>query len=314
VSASGGYLAVPQLSKKIRYKVLPILKFGQFVRADPSYGAKQGDILYFNKVASDLSLTASATSDELAEDAAIPEDSVAITQGSAQVKEYGRAVPYTGKLTTLGQIAIDDILETVLRNRLAKVLDAVHAVAFKAHDVCYIPTGAVAATWDLDGVPRTPATANLNAWHWREIVDYMRDVLRIPPYFEGTDEYACVATGKALRGVYDDDDFEKVQVYAEPGKRLTGEIGKYYHTRAVWTNHAGALSNAKGTGSVLGEAVFFGGDPAVHLVAQAPEIRIKQSTDYGRSMGLAWYGLFGSKATWEYAVDGEARVVWVTSS
>ena len=314
VSGLGGYLAVPELTRKVRYKALSVLKFGQFVRSEPGFGPKRSGSFYFDKVASDLGVTPTHLSDRLVEDNPIPEDTVSIEQGSQTVYEYGRAVAYSGKLTALGQIAIEPIVEQVLRNRLAKVLDAVHAYAFKQGDMIYIPTGVASGVWDTDGVASTPATANGNAFHVMEVVDYMRDTLRIPPYFAQDDTYACIASGKFIGGIYRDPNFEMVQVYAEPQARLRGEVGRYYHTRFVWTNHAGALSNAVGTNGVLGEALFFGEDPVVHGVVVPPEIRAKTSErDFGRSMGLAWYGLFGTGPTWEYAVDSETRIVWVTS-
>jgi len=315
VSGLGGYLAVPELTKKVRFRALATLKFGQFVRPEPGIGPKRSGTFYFDKVASDLSVTPTYLSDRLTEDQPIPEDTISIAQGSLMVYEYGRAVSYSAKLTTLGQIAIEPIVEQVLRNRLAKVLDAIHAYAFRQSGVYYIPTGPTSATIGTNGVPSATATSNWNAYHHRNLIDYMRDTLRVPPYFSDTDEYVCVCTGKFLRGLYDDPDFEHVQVYAEPQNRLRGEVGRYYFTRFVWTNHAGALSNSVGQNGVLGEAIVFGEDPVIHGVVVAPEIRAKQSErDFGRSMALAWYGLVGSGPTWVYSTDGEARSVLVTSA
>ena len=259
-------------------------------------------------------MTVTYDSDKLVEDQPIPEDEISIAQGQVTVYEYGRAVPFTSKLKSLSEIEVSKQLENALRNRLAKVMDAIHAYAFKQSDLIYIPTGAATGTWDTDGVASTQATSNMNAFHFREIIDYMRDDLMIPPFFPESEEYVSVMTGKALRGIYDDPDFQAIDRYAEPKQLLRGEVGRYYHTRIVWTNHAGALAKAKGASGVLGECIFAGEDPVMHIVAEAPEIRMKTASDYGRSLGLAWYGLFGSGPTWEFVSDGEARAVWVTSS
>lgn len=80
-------------------------------------------------------------------------------------------------------------------------------------------------------------------------------------------------------------------------------------------NNTNSLSATLGTGSVLGEAVFFGDDPVAMATVIDPELRAKESGDYGRSKGVAWYGVYGFDQIWyDSANAGEARVVHVTSS
>jgi hypothetical protein len=42
VSADGGYLANPQLSKELRVAAQPLMRFRQFVRPEPGFGKKKG--------------------------------------------------------------------------------------------------------------------------------------------------------------------------------------------------------------------------------------------------------------------------------
>ena len=50
-----------------------------------------------------------------------------------------------------------------------------------------------------------------------------------------------------------------------------------------------------GSGSVYGEAYYFGGrmDPVCRGMAVKMEVRQKEPGDYGRSQGLAWYCIEG---------------------
>jgi hypothetical protein len=45
------------------------------------------------------------------------------------VTEYGNAIPFTFKAQTLADVSVPDIVKTVLRNDLAKVLDSAAAAA-----------------------------------------------------------------------------------------------------------------------------------------------------------------------------------------
>jgi hypothetical protein len=81
-------------------------------------------------------------------------------------------------------------------------------------------------------------------------------------------------------------DVSKYQV--EFAKNIfNGEIGKYYNVRFV--EETGYLSNTIGSGSVYGQAIFFGADAVYEAVAIPEELRVKVSVDYGRDQGLAWY-------------------------
>ena len=76
----------------------------------------------------------------------------------------------------------------------------------------------------------------------------------------------------------------------------------------------GYLSNVIGSGSTHGQAVFIGADNVYEAISIPEEIRMKNSTDYGRDLGLAWYALLGFKLVWSYSTDTEQHVVFVTSA
>lgn len=81
-----------------------------------------------------------------------------------------------------------------------------------------------------------------------------------------------------------------------------------------FVEETGYLSNAIGSSTAYGAAVFFGGDSVYEAVCVPEEIRVKVSTDFGRDQGLAWYALLGFKIVWAWAVDAEQHIVYVTSA
>ncbi len=314
VNATGGYLSNTKLSKTMRAATQPKFKFRQFTRMEKAIGKGKGDTVDFNKVSNIQ--TAGGT---ISEASRIPESNILIRRGTLTMEEYGNSIPYTGKLDDLSEFSVDNMITVALRDDMAKVLDSAVATQFKAADLIYIPTSSSAGTWDVDGTPSTTALANLSVFHIKEIVDAMKTGIfsantgnPIPPY-DG-ENYVCIASVKALRGIKDDPDFEEVVKYADPERLLTGEVGRFYGVRFIETNHTSALSNGVGSGSVLGEAVFFGADPVIEAVAVPEEIRSKIPEDYGRSKGIAWYGLMGFKRVWDFSTDGEDHIVRVTSA
>ena len=315
VNATGGYLANAKLSKTIRHANQRNYKFRQFTRMEKAIGKGKGDTVDFNKVSNVQ--TAGGT---ISESARIPETNILLRRGQLVLEEYGNSIPYTGKLDALAEFSVDNLITKALRDDQAKVLDGAVATAFKSGDVFYTPTSASAGTWDVDGTVTTTATANLSLFHVKEIVDGMKTGILgsgnvanpVPPYDGG--DFICIASVRALRGLKDDPDFEAVMKYADPSRLLTGEVGRIYGCRFIETNNTGALSNGVGTSSVLGEAVFFGADPVIEAMAIPEEIRAKVPEDYGRSKGIAWYGLMGFERVWDYTTDSEEHIVFVTSA
>jgi len=43
-------------------------------------------------------------------------------------------------------------------------------------------------------------------------------------------------------------------------------------------------------------------------------MQLTQTTDYGRSKGIAWYGMMGFGEVWPTANPGEARIIHITST
>lgn len=315
VSADGGYFANAKLSKSLRNASQPMMKFRQFTRKESGIGKGKGDTLDFNKISNIQN-----QGGQITELQRMPESKFLIRRGQLTMAEYGNSIPYTGKVDTLSEFSVSNVITKALRDDMAKVMDIAVADVMTGGKLCYIPTSLTGGTWDVDGTPSTAATVNLNLAHIRELVDALKTGTfgsgnvgnPVPPY-DG-ENYVMIASVKALRGIKNDPDFEEIKKYADPESLLTGEVGRIEGVRFVESNHASALSNGVGTGSVLGEAVIFGAEPVIEAVAVPEEIRRKLSTDYGRDLGIAWYSLLGFARVWDFTTDGEDHIIRITSS
>ena len=313
----GGYFANTTLSRTTRHAAQPIMKFRQFVRIEPGYGKGKGDSLDFNKIGN-----VQTQGGKLSEQSRIPQTKMLIQRGTLVVDEYGNSIPYTGKLEALSAFDVNNIITKGLRDDMAKVIDTDVGTQFTNGDVKYIPTGLAAGTWDTDGTASTSATKNMTLFHVKEIVDALKtgnfgsgSTGNNPcPAYDDDGNYICIASVPALRGLYDDPEWQSAAKYGAPERLFSGEVGKMYHCRFVETNHTGTLSATAGTSSDVGEAVFFGSDPVIEGLVIPEEIRAKAPEDYGRDKGVAWYFLGGWKRVWDLSTDSECHIVHFTSS
>jgi N4-gp56 family major capsid protein len=307
--APSGVYKNHKLSAKIRMAAIAEAKFMQFVKPEPGYGKKMGESIAVTRVSN----VTVPTSDVLAENVRIPEDTVSLSTQSITVSERGRAIPYTSLSIDLAHFDLENAIQAKLRDQLSLSMDNAAATAFKAGMIKAIPTGVSTLTMDTDGTASSSATVNLNMYHVEQIRDQMYGTYNIRPYMG--DDYVAIISYKAKRGLMNDPAWVDWKKYTDPSAKFNGEIGRIENIRFIEQNNTTALSASKGTGSVLGEGVFFGEDPVVMGVVQDPELRAKESDDYGRSKGVAWYGVYGYGQVWSDSANaGEARVIHLTSS
>ncbi len=279
----------------------------EFVRPVQGFGRKRGETVTLTRLG-DTDEPSDAT---LTESVKIPEDTWAMSTTSITVKEYGRSIPFNSLAEDLSEFDIENPIQDALVQQKKLVLDTAAMAAFKTAKVCYTPTAAAAGTWDTDGTCSTTATANWNVYHIEEIFDYMYDTLRVPPW--SGDDYVAIVRTLGLRGIMRDPAWEEWRKYNSPETKANGEVGRIENMRFVRTNHGNALSKV-GTSSVLGEGVVFGKDAVALAEALTPELRASIPADYGRSKGIAWYGILAFGIIWDTANAGEARIVRVTSA
>lgn len=295
------------LSSSLRMAAIAETKFMQFVRPEPGYGKKKGESITITRV-SNIDVP---TNGRLAENNRIPEDELTLSTVAITVSEWGRSVPYTSLSEDLGKFDVENMIQKKLRDQMALVMDSAAAAAFKTAKVKAIPDGTSSIVFDTDGTPSTAATVNLNVYHVEQIRDYMFSTLNIPAY-EG-DNYIGLVSTKAKRGIVNDPAWETWHKYTDPEAKFKSEIGRLENIRFIEINNTAALSGSKGTGGVLGEAVFFGDDAVAMAVAEDPELRAAIPQDFGRQKSVAWYGILEFGLVWDTANAGEAKVVHLTS-
>lgn len=296
------------MSGKIREAAIAEAKFMNYVDPEDGYGKGKGESVTITRVSN----ITEPTNGRLTEGQSIPEDTFSLSTIAITVSEWGRSIPFTSLAKDLAGFDLQNKIQGKLRDQMKLTMDKAAATAFKTAKVKAIPTGVAALTMDTDGTASTAATVNANMYHVEQIRDYMKTTLHVPTY--ANDMYMCLASTKFLRGIKSDPKWEQWKIYTTPEAKEKGEVGRIEGIVFVEINNTNCLSGTQGTGSVLGEAVFFGQDAVAMAVAEDPELRVKVPQDYGRSQGVAWYGILEFGIIWDTANDGEARIVHVTSS
>lgn len=287
----GGYSTVPKLSKKVWEASQPMLRFQQFVSFKEAWGKNKGETVYFDRV-SNIG-TAGGT---LAETATIPRNNVVLGQGTLTLVEMGNAIGKTNKLDYLSDFDINVPLHKALRNDQAKTIDGLVATQFKDSLARYACIGASTGTLTTNGTFGGTATGDLNLYHIKNLTDQL-DKWNVDPFPDGN--YVGIASVAALRGIKDDTStggWIDAARYAGSKRLYTGEVGEFMGVR--WIKDTHSMSSAVGNGSTRGEAVIFGQDTVQEAVALAPEIRVDTPRDFGRDIGVAWYGIAGWKIIW----------------
>lgn len=315
-SGASGFRTTVDISKKVVHAAQPMMKARQFVSVEPAFGKNKGESVQIYRAGNTATVEDTAAINELDR---IPTTSVAVTPRLITVNEYGRAIPFTGKVETLAEVDVEsNVYLKALRNHMAKTIDYHVFQAFKGSDIIATPTSSTAITWSVTGTAGATASSNISAKHVKDIIDAMKTGIfgantgRPVPYYDG-ESYVCIASVNFLRGLKDDADYEVATKYAHPEDLYLGEVGRFYNCRFIESNHTTALSNGVGTSSVLGEAIFFGEDPVREIVAVPEEVRSKLPEDYGRDKGLAWYAMLGWGRVWDFSTDSEEHIVRVAS-
>jgi N4-gp56 family major capsid protein len=196
-------------------------------------------------------------------------------QGTCTITEYGNSVGFTGKLQALGQFQVEPITEQKLRDDQVKVLESAVGAELVKTDYVAVCTATNSVIFTTNSVATATAAANLSAANVRSIVDYMQK--KLIPTYDGRD-YVCIASVGALSGLHGDTGtggWQDISKYsAEYAKNIfNGEVGNYYMTRFV--KETGYLSNAIGSNTAYGQAIFLGNDNCYEAVAIPEEIRVK---------------------------------------
>lgn len=296
-----------KLSAQIREASVVQSLFHQFVDAEPGYGRNSGDTLNVTRV-SNIAVPSSAA---LVDGQPISEDAFVMSTQAIAVAENGRAVPFTSLSEDLAYFDVNSKVQRMLMRQMRISFDRAAASAAKAGQVRAACTGVSSISITTNATAGV-ATVAPNSYHIEQIRDQMFTTYYMEP-FDGED-YICMISTKAKRSLMQDPAWIDWKKYTDPESKYNSEIGRYENIRFIEVNDTTSVSGSVGSNSQP-EAIFFGSDFLTMAVAIDPELRAKIPTDYGRSKGVAWYGVYGFGQIWSDSANaGEARGIYLTST
>lgn len=308
--ADGGYLTNPRLSEKLRHALVPICKFRQFVDVKEAWGKRKGETLKFDKVSA-----VSTAGGTLVETDVIPAHEFQLARGTITLSERGNSIPWTGKLEALSMFDVNDPVQRVLRDDMASVLDKACGLEFKKTGVKYIASSTVLGQFETiaDGDTLASGANAKGGWrlyHVEEVVAELKSK-KIPKY-DG-ENFIGIASVRFLQNLMKDADWKNDVRYGDPERLFSGEVGRIRGVR--WIEETNYLIDTLGTGGNFGEAVIFGAENVIEGIAVPEELRQKIPTDYGRSKGLAWYGINGWEKMWKNDdTNQDVHIIHMTSA
>lgn len=305
-SALGGYMFAPNLSRKLRTALQPMVRFRQFCDAKEAFGLGIGDTFHWN-VYSDVQNAGGA----LVETQPMPETNFLITQAAAVISEYGNSVPFTKKLDDLSEHPVTEIIERVLKNDARKVLDTAAYNQFNSTPLRAFPNSSgtlitVATNGTVSGTGSALTTTSAKA-----MADYLAE--QNIPTFDGVN-YMAIFRPTPLRTLKNG--LEGINQYTPEGWHviMNGEKGRYEGVRYIEQTNVPVAQSVLGVAwasNALGNdrGFFFGSDTVAEIFSIPEEIRGKIPSDFGRSRGIAWYAnlAFGIAHT---EVPGARIVCW----
>jgi N4-gp56 family major capsid protein len=303
VNSLGGYYYSLNLSKELRYGVQATNKFRQFADIRDAFGkvTRSGQTFTWDTVP-----MMSRGRRQLTETATIPQGNHTVYQGTCTMFERGFSVPYTEFLENLSQFGVKQPIMKVLKYDAMCDIDCVVWEQFNKTPL------RVAATATNDGVTLTTnstatltVSQQLSLTNVKSIVDKMKG-RNIPAYTQS--EYMSIARPEGLRGLKNN--LEAIHQYTASGLEMimNGEIGRvagevrFVEQTVVPAGGAADSStfdpftdtaDAWNAAAAPDWAFFFGEDTVTEAIHTPEEIRAKIADDYGRSKGVAWYGLMG---------------------
>jgi len=278
--ALGGFMWAPNLSRKLRTALQPMVRYRQYCDVREAFGLGKGE-----QYAWDIYSDVATQGGTINETDVMPETNFTITQQTLVVNEFGNSVPFTKKLDDLSEHPVTEVIHKVLKNDARKALDASANAQFELTQIRVVGDAATTISVTTNGTPSgTPAQEFLTA-HAKLIADEMAE--RDIPTFDGNN-YMAIARPTTLRAFKDE--LEAIHQYVSEGWHviMNGEKGRYEGIRYCEQTNIAAEGWANSDG-----IFFFGSDTVVEAFSIMEEIRGKIPGDYGRSKGIAWYAMLG---------------------
>lgn len=309
-STQSGYLTSGKLNKSFQKAAQPLTRFRQFCAIKEAFGKHQGESVNWLKVSN-----LSAHGGTVAETNTMHETTLPLSWGTVSVAEYGLSVPFTFKLEALSEFDWNQLVREALLDDCVKVIDGTIERKFNETKLRYVGTATAGGVLTTNGTAVTTNTSALNLYHLRMMKKYLK-TRNVPGYPGLGGDYVLIAGPEALAGLQDS--LESVNKYVETGYKyiLNGEIGRVEGIRIIEDNFgcsytyssSARTATAKSWGQAKSLDAYLFGTPTVREAVAVPEeIRVKIPTDYGRSKGIAWYGIFGWALEWD--TEGDSRII-----
>jgi N4-gp56 family major capsid protein len=298
-NALGGYMWSPNLSRKLRTALQPMVRFRQFCDAKEAFGLGIGQTFNWN-IYSDVAQAGGT----LSESQPMPETNFTITQNSLTITEYGNSVPFTKKLDDLSEQPVTEIIHKVLKNDARKALDTAAYNQFNASPIRVWASSTSSLTVNTNGTVSGTNSVLTNTLV-KAIADYMAE--QNIPAFDGVN-YLSIFRPTPLRPFKNN--LETINQYTPEGWHviMNGEKGRYEGIRFVEQTNV-PVTAFPSASTATDRGFFFGSDTVVEAFAIPEEIRGKIPTDYGRSRGVAWYAELGFGIA-HTEVPGTRILVW----
>ena len=304
----GGNLTLTYLTDWLRYVAQPLNRFRQVCDVKEAIGTGKGNTFNWDIIAN---IATQGTT--LAETDTMPASNFTITKGTCVVYEFGNSIPLTRLLKEMSQHEVKSIIRKTLANDMAKAYDnyiynnCIRTTPLIAQADGGTSTELVEIQTDGTGDHDMAASCWLHTGHIINLVDAMKE--RNIPAFDG-ENYICIAHPTTLTNLRNQ--LVSVNQYTESGykKILYGEIGMFGGVRFIEQTNV-AKTTADTAAAVRGRCSSVA-RLSLKPYAVPDEIIEKEVTDYGRSLGLAWYGItgFAPAFTHSYSASSDnARVV-----
>lgn len=317
VASSIGNFATQKLTKEVRALGQPMMRWRQFTRVEPAFSARQSDTLLFPKR---LNVQADPSTGAIVpERAPIPSTGYSTLQGQVVCQKTAIKIPYTLEASTYSEIDLDQQNKEALADFLAKALNYRTFRAFEDSNVVYTATGDTTtptATWATNGTPGAASTRDIELFDLKNIVDALKagnyggaSSAPVAPY-DGAN-YQQICSVSAARAYRDDPEFEEAARFGDPARIFAGEVGRIYGVRTVEDNHILGDTPA----GDKGEAMIFGKDPVIEIIALREEVRMEQPAELGTDMAIGAVYLGGLSIVWSYnaTTEPDNRIVRLTS-
>lgn len=300
------------LSSQIRMAAVADSQFMRFATPERGYGRGRGASVTVTRM-KNLPLAG-----PVGESDRLPAGTPAVDTVQKAVREWGFKIEGTQFETDLTHFNINDRRQQKLRDQLRLTMDKMVADAFKATRIIAVATGAgytgltfetLANPYPGSAITNT-AAVNLDIGHLRAIHDFLAGDQKAPRYRNGM--YVGILSTKAARGIKSDPNYKDWFAPTTSDPFVTGRLRDVENFMLIETNHFDALDNTIGTGSVTGEAIFFGADAAFLAVVRNPELRVGLTEDLGRFREFGWVGTIEAGNTWGDDANN-ARVVFFAS-